>query len=128
MRSNQRNSRSKGQAYLKDLELKWSECVRLGAQANAGMQLAARRVALENGFLRDLLRERGLDAEALRSWTQQFWQNRSERPTLDVEASVLTASCLARTGLLTEVCELASARWTARVSSFDDAPCIQKAK
>lgn len=59
-RRNQRNSRARKQAYLEDLERRWSNCVKSGAQATAEMQQAARRVDSENGVLRDLLREVGV--------------------------------------------------------------------
>ena len=92
MRNNQRKSRARRQAYTKELELKWSECVKSGARANVEMQLAARKVALENAFLKDLLRERGLDEEALVSGIQQFWQ---QRPEHSAEASLPSFSCQA---------------------------------
>lgn len=79
---------------MKELERKWSDCVRLGARANAEMQLAARRVAVENEFLRDLLRQRGLDEDALGTEIQQFWQSRSAgRPTVDTEVLLASKPC-----------------------------------
>ena len=80
MRNNQRNARARQQDNVKELERKWSDCVHLGDRANAEMQLAARRVAAENEFLRDLLRPQGIDAEAFSTQIQQYWQSRSERP------------------------------------------------
>jgi len=59
-RRNQRNSRARKQAYLENLEQRWSDCARTGAQATAEMQQAARRVDSQNGVLRDLLREVGV--------------------------------------------------------------------
>ena len=68
--------------------------MRLGARANAEMQLAARRVAVENEFLRDLLRQRGLDEDALGTEIQQFWQSRSAgRPTVDTEVLLASKPC-----------------------------------
>ncbi|KAI0429003.1 hypothetical protein F5Y09DRAFT_311468 [Xylaria sp. FL1042] len=61
LRRNQRNSRARKQAYIQDLEKRWNECVRLGAQATVEMQREARRVQEENGLLRTLLHKQGLD-------------------------------------------------------------------
>lgn len=82
--------------------------MQLGARANAEMQLAARRVAAENEFLRDLLRQRGLGEETLSTQIQQFWQSRSERSVLDTEASLACSPRPTLTGHLHQVCELAS--------------------
>ena len=59
------------------------------------MQLAARKVALENAFLKDLLRERGFDEEALVSGIQHFWQQRPEHAVMNAEASLPSLSCQA---------------------------------
>lgn len=91
---------------MKELERKWSDCVRLGARANAEMQLAARRVAVENEFLRDLLRQRGLDEDALGTEIQQFWQSRSAgRPTVDTEVLLASKPCSTPTDHLPQVGE-----------------------
>ncbi|TGJ86855.1 hypothetical protein E0Z10_g1868 [Xylaria hypoxylon] len=65
LRRNQRNSRARKQAYVQDLEKRWNECVRLGAQANVEMQREARRVQEENRLLRALLHKQGLDDTAI---------------------------------------------------------------
>ncbi|KAF2453712.1 hypothetical protein BDY21DRAFT_374518 [Lineolata rhizophorae] len=66
MRRNQRNSRARKQAYLKDLEHRWNECLRLGVQASADMQQAARKVSHENEQLRKMLHERGLTDDMIK--------------------------------------------------------------
>ncbi|RWA05372.1 hypothetical protein EKO27_g9730 [Xylaria grammica] len=66
LRRNQRNSRARKQAYVQDLEKRWNECVRLGAQASVEMQREARRVQEENKLLRALLHKQGLDDMAIR--------------------------------------------------------------
>ncbi|KAH8168079.1 hypothetical protein CIB48_g142 [Xylaria polymorpha] len=65
LRRNQRNSRARKQAYVQDLEQRWNECVRLGAQATVEMQREARRVQEENRLLRTLLHKQGLDDMAI---------------------------------------------------------------
>ncbi|KAI1274423.1 hypothetical protein F5Y07DRAFT_373077 [Xylaria sp. FL0933] len=66
LRRNQRNSRARKQAYIHDLEQRWNECVRLGAQASVEMQKEARRVQQENRLLRALLHKQGLDDVAIK--------------------------------------------------------------
>ncbi|KAI0809436.1 hypothetical protein GGR55DRAFT_649938 [Xylaria sp. FL0064] len=66
LRRNQRNSRARKQAYIQDLEQRWNECVRLGAQASVEMQKEARRVQQENRLLRLLLHKQGLDDVAIK--------------------------------------------------------------
>ncbi|KAI1347728.1 hypothetical protein F5Y01DRAFT_329256 [Xylaria sp. FL0043] len=66
LRRNQRNSRARKQAYIQDLEKRWNECVRLGAQASVEMQKEARRVQQENRLLRLLLHKQGLDDAAIK--------------------------------------------------------------
>ncbi|KAI1370455.1 hypothetical protein F4677DRAFT_438296 [Hypoxylon crocopeplum] len=61
LRRNQRNSRARKQAYIQGLEQRWSQCVRLGAQATTEMQKEARRVQEENLLLRAILRNEGFD-------------------------------------------------------------------
>ncbi|GAP90601.1 hypothetical protein SAMD00023353_4800850 [Rosellinia necatrix] len=65
LRRNQRNSRARKQAYVQDLEQRWNECVRLGAQATVEMQREARRVQEENRLLRTLLHRQGVDDMAI---------------------------------------------------------------
>lgn len=79
----------------------------VGAQANVEMQLAARRVALENEFLRDLLHKRGLDENSLRSQVEHFWQTRSQSPTRDCEKTTTSLSCQAHPNPPPLVSELA---------------------
>ncbi|KAK8855165.1 Major Facilitator Superfamily protein [Apiospora arundinis] len=67
LRRNQRNSRARKQAYIRDLENRWNECVRLGAQATVEMQREARRVQEENHVLRQLLQSRGMEHEAIQT-------------------------------------------------------------
>ncbi|KAK8030467.1 hypothetical protein PG990_000201 [Apiospora arundinis] len=67
LRRNQRNSRARKQAYIRDLENRWNECVRLGAQATVEMQREARRVQEENRLLRGLLQSRGLKHEDIKT-------------------------------------------------------------
>ncbi|KEY70820.1 hypothetical protein S7711_08520 [Stachybotrys chartarum IBT 7711] len=67
LRRNQRNSRARKQAYVRSLEDRWSECVRLGAQATVEMQKEARRVQEENQLLRAMLQHQGLDPTAIQS-------------------------------------------------------------
>ncbi|KAI1418310.1 hypothetical protein F5Y13DRAFT_148962 [Hypoxylon sp. FL1857] len=66
LRRNQRNSRARKQAYIESLESRWSECVRLGAQATVEMQKEAQRVQEENRLLRTVLRNQGLDDNAIK--------------------------------------------------------------
>jgi hypothetical protein len=65
LRRNQRNSRARKQAYVQDLEDRWSGCVKLGAQATVEMQREARRVQDENRLLRAVLHRRGFDDRAI---------------------------------------------------------------
>lgn len=65
MRRNQRNSRARKQAYIRDLENRWNECVKLGAQATVEMQREARRVQEENKLLRAVLHSQGMDHTAI---------------------------------------------------------------
>ncbi|KAK7955089.1 MFS general substrate transporter [Apiospora saccharicola] len=67
LRRNQRNSRARKQAYIRDLENRWNECVRLGAQATVEMQREARRVQEENGLLRQLLHSQGMSHDAVQT-------------------------------------------------------------
>lgn len=59
LRRNQRNSRARKADYLHDLERRWSQCVRSGAQASEELQTAARHVREENSVLRAMLAEYG---------------------------------------------------------------------
>ena len=77
MRNNQRNSRARRQAYVKELEGKWANCVQTGARANLEMQQAARRVVAENVLLRQLLNEQGLNDEAIQSRIKQAGKDHS---------------------------------------------------
>lgn len=65
LRRNQRNSRARKQAYVRDLEERWSDCVKQGAQATVEMQMEARRVQEENRLLRAVLHRYGLDNQAI---------------------------------------------------------------
>ncbi|KAI1123818.1 hypothetical protein F5Y10DRAFT_251107 [Nemania abortiva] len=80
LRRNQRNSRARKQAYIRDLESRWNECLRLGAQATVEMQSEARRVQEENRLLRSILHAQGFDdaaiQNALRSAKQSTAANR----------------------------------------------------
>ncbi|KFA69366.1 hypothetical protein S40285_08752, partial [Stachybotrys chlorohalonatus IBT 40285] len=67
LRRNQRNSRARKQAYMRSLENRWSECMRLGAQATVEMQKEARKVQEENQLLRAVLHRQGLDPTAIQS-------------------------------------------------------------
>ncbi|KAI6084709.1 hypothetical protein F4821DRAFT_242156 [Hypoxylon rubiginosum] len=67
LRRNQRNSRARKQAYIRDLESRWNECVRLGAQATVEMQSEARRVQEENKLLRKVLHSQGFDDTAIQN-------------------------------------------------------------
>ncbi|TRX93689.1 hypothetical protein FHL15_005365 [Xylaria flabelliformis] len=67
LRRNQRNSRARKQAYIRDLESRWNECVRLGAQATVEMQREARRVQEENTLLRAVLHVQGFDDAAIQN-------------------------------------------------------------
>ncbi|KAI1344698.1 hypothetical protein F5Y15DRAFT_1519 [Xylariaceae sp. FL0016] len=67
LRRNQRNSRARKQAYIRDLETRWDECMRTGAQATVEMQGAARRVHEENRLLRTLLHGQGMDNRAIQN-------------------------------------------------------------
>lgn len=84
------------------------------------MQLAARKVALENAFLKDLLRERGFDEEALVSGIQQFWQHRREHSALDAEASLPSLSCQAPSSHLLQVRGLGFSRRTEKLIDLGD--------
>ncbi|KAK4494398.1 hypothetical protein PRZ48_014696 [Zasmidium cellare] len=61
IRDNQRRSRARRKEYLTSLEAKLNHCERVGVQANVEIQKAARRVLEENGRLKALLRELGVD-------------------------------------------------------------------
>ncbi|KAJ4163567.1 hypothetical protein LMH87_005288 [Akanthomyces muscarius] len=65
LRRNQRNSRARKQAYIRDLEDRWNECVKLGAQATAEMQAVARKVHEENVLLRRILAHRGFGEDTI---------------------------------------------------------------
>lgn len=108
VRNNQWDTRAKRQAYLTELEMKWSDCVKHGAQANADIQQATGRVKRENDFLKALLQERGLEDEALKSRIQQFRQARPDHPTRKVEAPPSPSCGQARSGPLSQVSQMAS--------------------
>lgn len=55
-RTNQRNFRSRRQAYIRDLEAQVQACQAAQMQATKEMQIAARAVAAENYLLRELLK------------------------------------------------------------------------
>lgn len=65
LRRNQRNSRARKQAYTRDLENRWNECVKLGAQATVEMQAVARKVQQENMLLRRILARQGFDQDTI---------------------------------------------------------------
>ncbi|KAM3508575.1 hypothetical protein MY11210_006683 [Beauveria gryllotalpidicola] len=65
LRRNQRNSRARKQAYTRDLENRWNECVKLGAQATVEMQAVARKVQQENILLRRILARQGFDQDTI---------------------------------------------------------------
>ncbi|KAI0546372.1 hypothetical protein F4679DRAFT_557732 [Xylaria curta] len=67
LRRNQRNSRARKQAYIRDLENRWNECVKLGAQATVEMQREARRVQEENTLLRAVLYTQGFNDAAIQN-------------------------------------------------------------
>ncbi|KAI0860563.1 hypothetical protein F4860DRAFT_198309 [Xylaria cubensis] len=67
LRRNQRNSRARKQAYTRDLESRWNECVKLGVQATVEMQREARRVQEENTLLRAVLQVQGFDDAAIQN-------------------------------------------------------------
>ncbi|KAI1741271.1 hypothetical protein F4680DRAFT_416254 [Xylaria scruposa] len=67
LRRNQRNSRARKQSYIRDLENRWNECVKLGAQATVEMQREARRVQEENTLLRAVLHAQGFDDAAIQN-------------------------------------------------------------
>ncbi|PSN71374.1 hypothetical protein BS50DRAFT_444973, partial [Corynespora cassiicola Philippines] len=72
VRRNQRKSRARKQAYVKDLEQRWQECVDLGVKISSHVQHAARKVHMENGWLRELLREQGIDDDTINKRLDQF--------------------------------------------------------
>lgn len=65
LRNNQRNSRARKQAYLEELEKKWSQCVRTGAEATVEMQAAARKVQHDNEVLKAMLIELGVTKDQI---------------------------------------------------------------
>ncbi|KAK5723139.1 hypothetical protein LTR17_013934 [Elasticomyces elasticus] len=60
MGDNQRRSRALRKEYLKELEAKVRSCRQTEAQANRELQMAARKVSVENQRLRQLLQQQGL--------------------------------------------------------------------
>ncbi|KAI1363256.1 hypothetical protein F5Y08DRAFT_310061 [Xylaria arbuscula] len=80
LRRNQRNSRARKQAYVQDLEKRWNECLRLGAQATVEMQRESRKVHDENRLLRCLLHNQGLDDAAIGTAIVNLLDQESEKP------------------------------------------------
>lgn len=84
LRNNQRNSRARKQAYLEELEKKWAQCVRTGAEATVEMQTAARKVQTDNEVLKTMLLELGvlkeqIDARLKAAGSEGFSENLSSR-------------------------------------------------
>ncbi|KAI3321473.1 hypothetical protein HD806DRAFT_502669 [Xylariaceae sp. AK1471] len=105
LRRNQRNSRARKQAYVQDLEQRWSECVRLGAQATIEMQREARRVQEENRLLRALLHQQGWDDMAIQEAAAVLRQgggNEIQLPTAhsSIEHLMATSIDIAAPGML----------------------------
>lgn len=65
IRDNQRRSRARRKEYLSELESKLSHCERVGVEASAEIQSAARKVLEENHRLRGLLRRYGIREEEI---------------------------------------------------------------
>ncbi|KAM3420486.1 hypothetical protein BST61_g3755 [Cercospora zeina] len=60
VRSNQRRSRARRKEYVQELEERVRRCERQGVQATAEVQAAARKIAAENAYLRQLLQKNGI--------------------------------------------------------------------
>ncbi|KAI5360090.1 hypothetical protein Slin15195_G119520 [Septoria linicola] len=61
VRGNQRRSRARHKEYVQELEDKVRRCERQGVQATEAMQAAAREIAAENAYLKELLRCNGIE-------------------------------------------------------------------
>ncbi|EME40461.1 hypothetical protein DOTSEDRAFT_101639, partial [Dothistroma septosporum NZE10] len=59
-RDNQRRSRARRKEYLSELESKYQNCERVGVEANAEIQTAARLVLADNKRLRAMLKSLGI--------------------------------------------------------------------
>ncbi|KAG9253178.1 uncharacterized protein F5Z01DRAFT_637439 [Emericellopsis atlantica] len=71
IRDNQRRSRARKREYLQELEQRLRTCELQGIEASAEVQMAARRVAVENRLLRDLLHEQGVGDDYILHYLQQ---------------------------------------------------------
>lgn len=60
VRSNQRRSRARRKEYVQELEERVRCCERRGVQATAEVQAAAKKIAAENAYLRQLLQKNGI--------------------------------------------------------------------
>ncbi|KAF7552964.1 hypothetical protein G7046_g7255 [Stylonectria norvegica] len=70
IRDNQRRSRARRREYLAELEQRIRSYELQGVEASAEVQLAARRVAEENRYLRNLLNRHGIDNDYIASYLQ----------------------------------------------------------
>ncbi|KAK4181823.1 hypothetical protein QBC36DRAFT_316654 [Triangularia setosa] len=71
IRTNQRLARARRKEYVASLESRIAEYEQKGAQATLEIQLAARKVAEENGRLRELLGKLGVSEAGIREYLQQ---------------------------------------------------------
>ncbi len=68
---NKRRYRARQKEYVADLERRLAEARAQGIRATTQVQLAARKVAAENGRLRELLRLAGFDDDEMDLWAQR---------------------------------------------------------
>ncbi|EXA29639.1 hypothetical protein FOVG_18883 [Fusarium oxysporum f. sp. pisi HDV247] len=68
---NKRRYRARRKEYVSDLERRLAEAREQGIKATTEVQLAARKVVVENGQLRDLLRLTGFADEDINVWTRR---------------------------------------------------------
>ncbi|KAH7201468.1 hypothetical protein DER44DRAFT_670535 [Fusarium oxysporum] len=68
---NKRRYRARRKEYVSDLERRLAEAREQGIKATTEVQLAARKVVVENGQLRDLLRLAGFADEDINVWTRR---------------------------------------------------------
>ncbi|CAM1502790.1 Fc.00g075660.m01.CDS01 [Cosmosporella sp. VM-42] len=68
---NKRRYRARRKEYVSDLERRLAEAREQGIKATAEVQLAARKVVVDNGRLRELLRAAGFGDEDIEVWTRR---------------------------------------------------------
>lgn len=81
IRENQRRSRNRRKELIEDLQGRLNEYERKGVEATQDMQRAARKVALENTRLQNLLTRHGVSREEVEAYLQSFDETEAPRDT-----------------------------------------------